>query len=131
MNATQIKPESDDGDIAMELNGAQQKVEQRRASRLAASQCMQWRWMWRALFGSLFEPYVVNIFLKGTWLFNTWLRLMGADVSMGALILGKVSDHGLVKVKDTALVGCTCESENLLSRRWFDMIPLTVSAHAA
>eukprot|EP00903_Cladosiphon_okamuranus_P019463 g17897.t1 len=101
---TQTKPESDNGDIEKELSGAQQQVEQRRAAKLTASQCMQWRWMWRALFGSLFEPYVVNIFLKGTWLFNVWLKLMGADVSMGALIVGKVSDHGLVKVCEGAVV---------------------------
>lgn len=90
----------DDDDVEAELSGAQEKIERRRARRLTAAQCMQWRWMWRALFGSLFEPYVVNVFLKGTWLFNAWLRLMGADVSMGALVLGKVSDHGLVKVRN-------------------------------
>lgn len=101
VSTAQIKPEPDD--IDLELNAAQQRVEQRRAAKLTASQCMQRRWMWRALFGSLFEPYVIDVFLKGTWLFNAWLRLMGADVSMGALIVGKVSDHGLIKVRGNAV----------------------------
>lgn len=59
---------------------------------------MRWRCMQRVLQFSLFEPYVIDPFLKGTWLLNAWLKLMGADVSYGALLLGKVSDHGMVKV---------------------------------
>lgn len=50
---------------------------------------------------SLFEPFVIDPFLKGTWLLNAWLRLMGADVSMGALILGRVADYGMIKVRRT------------------------------
>eukprot|EP00903_Cladosiphon_okamuranus_P018322 g16856.t2 len=58
----------------------------------------------RILSYALFEPFLIEPLLKGTWLLNLWLNLMGADVSMGSLILGKVSDHGLVKVCDGAVV---------------------------
>ncbi|CAM9321295.1 unnamed protein product, partial [Ectocarpus sp. 13 AM-2016] len=75
-----------------------EKGQRRKPNKLTASQVMRWRWMQRVLYFSLFEPYIVNTVLRGTWLLNVWLRLMGADVSMGALILGKVSDHGMVKV---------------------------------
>ncbi|CAN0473060.1 unnamed protein product [Ectocarpus sp. 12 AP-2014] len=75
-----------------------EKGQRRKPNKLTASQVMRWRWMQRFLYFSLFEPYIVNTVLRGTWLLNVWLRLMGADVSMGALILGKVSDHGVVKV---------------------------------
>ncbi|CAN0057304.1 unnamed protein product [Ectocarpus sp. 6 AP-2014] len=75
-----------------------EKGQRRKPNKLTASQVMRWRWMQRFLYFSLFEPYIVNTVLRGTWLLNVWLRLMGADVSMGALILGKVSDHGMVKV---------------------------------
>lgn len=71
---------------------------------LTASQVMRWRWMQRFVHSSLFEPYVVNTLLQGTWLLNVWLRFMGADVAMGSLILGKVSDHGMVKVREKALL---------------------------
>ena len=47
---------------------------------------------------SLLEPYVVDPFLKGTWLLDAGLRFMGADVSYRALVLDKVSDRGMVKV---------------------------------
>lgn len=67
-------------------------------SPLTGSQVMRWCWMQRFLYSSLFEPYVVNTLLKGTSLLHVWLRFMGADVAMGSLILGKVSDHGMVKV---------------------------------
>lgn len=56
--------------------------------------------MQRILSYALFEPFFIEPLLKGTWLLNLWLNLMGADVSMGSLILGKVSDHGLVKVRE-------------------------------
>lgn len=59
----------------------------------------RWRWMQRVLSFVLFEPYFIEPLLRGTWLLNLWLNMMGADVSMGSLILGKVSDHGLVKVR--------------------------------
>lgn len=58
--------------------------------------------MQRILSYALFEPFFIEPLLKGTWLLNLWLNLMGADVSMGSLILGKVSDHGLVKVRERA-----------------------------
>lgn len=57
--------------------------------------------MRRVLSFSLFEPFVLEPLLKGTWLLNVWLRLMGADVSMGALILGRVSDYGMATVSKT------------------------------
>ncbi|CAB1103955.1 unnamed protein product [Ectocarpus sp. CCAP 1310/34] len=76
-----------------------EKGQRRKPNKLTASQLMRWRWMQRLLYFSMFEPYIVNTILRGTWLLNVWLRLMGADVSMGALILGKVSDHGMVKVR--------------------------------
>lgn len=66
---------------------------------LRASGVARWRWMRRVLHFSLFEPLILEPLLKGTWLLNAWLRLMGADVSMGALILGRVSDYGMVKVR--------------------------------
>ncbi|CAB1113754.1 unnamed protein product [Ectocarpus sp. CCAP 1310/34] len=71
---------------------------------LGGCQVMRWRWMRRVLCFSLFEPFVLEPLLKGTWLLNAWLRLMGADVSMGAIILGRVSDYGGVTVCDGAVV---------------------------
>lgn len=69
------------------------------ANTLTPSQVIRWRWMRRVLNFSLFEPFVIDPFLKGTWLLNAWLRLMGADVSMGALVLGRVADYGMIKVR--------------------------------
>jgi len=55
--------------------------------------------MRRVLNTSLLEPFLIEPFLKGTWLLNAWLILMGADVSMGALILGRIADFKMVKVR--------------------------------
>ncbi|CAM9561152.1 unnamed protein product [Ectocarpus sp. 13 AM-2016] len=85
-------------DIEKGTGGGQQEGQRGKTNKLTASQVMRWRWMQRFVYFSLFEPYIINTVLKGTWLLNVWLRLMGADVSRGALILGKVSDHGMVKV---------------------------------
>lgn len=71
----------------------------RRANKLVASQLVRWRWMRRVLSTSLLEPFLIETVLKGTWLLNAWLRLMGADVSMGALILGRVADYKMAKVR--------------------------------
>ncbi|CAB1096155.1 unnamed protein product [Ectocarpus sp. CCAP 1310/34] len=91
-------------DIEKGSGGGQQGGQRRKSNKLTASQVMRWRWMQRFVYFSLFEPYIVNTVLKGTWLLNVWLRLMGADVSMGALVLGKVSDHGMVKVCEGSVV---------------------------
>lgn len=63
------------------------------------SQLMRWRWISRALNMTLFEPYVIESLLPGTWLWNMWLRGMGADISMGALVFADVRDHDFVKVR--------------------------------
>ncbi|CAN0391998.1 unnamed protein product, partial [Ectocarpus sp. 12 AP-2014] len=75
-----------------------QETQRRNPNKLTASQGMRWRWMHRVVYFSVFETHILNTVLRGTWLLNVWLRLMGADVSMSALILGKVADHGMVKV---------------------------------
>lgn len=58
----------------------------------------RWRWLLRAIHTTMHESYVVPL-LTGTWLWNVWLRYMGADVSMGALVLEDVYDFDFVKVR--------------------------------
>lgn len=82
-----------------DLRGTKDNGDSRRANKLIASQAVRWRWMRRVLNTSLFEPFLIEPVLKGTWLLNAWLRLMGADVSMGALILGRVADYKMAKVR--------------------------------
>ncbi|CAN0065756.1 unnamed protein product, partial [Ectocarpus fasciculatus] len=91
-------------DVERGSGGEQQEGQRRKPNRLTASQGMRWRWMHRVVYFSVFETHILNIFLRGTWLLNVWLRLMGADVSMSALILGKVADHGMVKVGSGSIV---------------------------
>ncbi|CAM9909897.1 unnamed protein product, partial [Scytosiphon promiscuus] len=86
------------------LRRGRQEVGRQASSTLTASEVVRWRWMRRVLHFSLFEPLVIDPFLRGTWLLNAWLRLMGADVSMSSLILGRVSDYGVAKVRDGAIV---------------------------
>lgn len=92
--------------VSIGRHGRQQK---RQGHTLSNPEIVRWRWMRRILQFSLFEPLVIDPFLRGTWLLNAWLRLMGADVSMGSLILGRVSDYGVAKVwkkSDRASRGC-------------------------
>ncbi|CAB1102299.1 unnamed protein product [Ectocarpus sp. CCAP 1310/34] len=85
-------------DIESGSGSGQQETQRRKPNKLTASQGMRWRWMHRLVYFSVFETHILNTVLRGTWLLNVWLRLMGADVSMSALILGKVADHGMVKL---------------------------------
>lgn len=70
----------------------------RQRRRLSAAQFMRWRWFYRAAWATLFQPYAVAPLLSGTWLWNVWLRGVGADVSMCAIMLCDVADHDLLKV---------------------------------
>lgn len=88
-----------DQDLENGNNGAPRKARKHEPTTLTPCQVVRWRWMRRVLSFSLFEPFIIDPFLKGTWLLNAWLRLMGADVSMGALILGRVADYGMVKAR--------------------------------
>lgn len=87
-----------DQDLESGQGGAPRKARKHEPITLTPCQVVRWRWMRRVLSFCLFEPFIIDPFLKGTWLLNAWLRLMGADVSMGALILGRVADYGMVKV---------------------------------
>lgn len=91
-------------DVEAGTTGIRGNVKIQRSAGLTAPQVVLFNWTRRVVSFSLFGPFVLEPFLNGTWLLNAWLRLMGADVSMGALILGQVSDHGLVKVRGTIAV---------------------------
>lgn len=82
------------------------------ASGMTMIQAMRWRWLGRTLSITLFEPYVIVPLLQGKWLWNAWLRSMGADVSMGALVLGYAYEHDLVKVSGMCDIprSCTLQS---------------------
>lgn len=80
-------------------------MEQRR---FTAPKLMRWRWFSRALNTTLFQSYAVSPLLRGTWLWNVWLKWVGADVSMGALMLCDVRDHDLLKVSWYIRTGHVC-----------------------
>lgn len=66
--------------------------------RLQPTGIARWRCARRVLDATLFKPYIMYPLLRGTWLYNLWVRGMGANVSMGALMLGYVNDHDFVQV---------------------------------
>lgn len=89
-------------------NAAYARVGRGEAPGVSPSLQLRWRWIMRAIHITMFEPYMVPL-LSGTWLWNVWLRCMGADVSMGALIFDHVYDFDFLKVcTPCAWGGCWC-----------------------
>lgn len=80
-------------EAATELKG----VQHRNTSGHTAAQLIRWRKLDSVLRSTLFEPYISPL-VQGTWLMNVWLKAMGAQVSMGSLVLGLVKDYDMIEV---------------------------------